>query len=88
MRGHPVGPRQTQSQGLIGSTKSARVPRGSKANTVSISYWAKRRYGMGNNRARSVISRRSAAERGYDTERTFIPHTILTLSPITNLSYH
>ena len=38
MRRHPVGPRQSQSQGLIGSAKSARAPRGSKANRVSIAY--------------------------------------------------
>ena len=38
MRGHPVGPRQTQSQGRIGSAKNARGPRGSKANTFSRAY--------------------------------------------------
>ena len=38
MRRYPVGPKQTQSQGLIGSAKSARAPRGSKANTVSRVY--------------------------------------------------
>ena len=38
MLGHPVSPRQTQSLGLIGSAKSARAPRGSKANTVSRAY--------------------------------------------------
>ena len=38
MPGYPVGPKQTQSQGLIGSAKSARALRGFKANTVSRVY--------------------------------------------------